>query len=376
MKIVSLTANLIEQPFAVPYKLSERYGTMTHTRAVIVRIETDTGIIGLGEANPMPPFTEENPFGVMEVLQRYIWPAIRGEDPRNINTLNERLDLILKGNLTAKGAIDMALHDIAGKSAGIPVHQLLGGARTDQLKVLWPLSSGTPDEDRAVIDTKMAEGFGSFMLKMGTLSIDEEIARLEALYGHYQTPPDITVDANQGWSRSQALDFSMKAAGFPLVLIEQPLKAEDVSGMAQVRQAARQPVSADEGVQSIQHALEFLNREAADVLSIKVSKNGGIAAGRKIAELAHHFGAQCLMNSMLEFGITQAASLQLGVTLPNLLDTGHAYMSTLRLAGDVTDFSDFVKDGTAHLPDGPGLGITLNPQKLEDYTVRHEQFAD
>lgn len=376
MKITGLSVNLIEQPFAVPYRLSQTYGTLTHTRAVIVRLETDTGLIGLGEANAMPPFTEETPFGVMAALGEYVWPAIRGEEPRDINRLMARLDLILKGNLTTKGAIDMALHDISGKALDIPTHRLLGSARTDRIKVLWPLGSGSFEDDRAVIDARMAEGFGSFMMKMGVQSVEDEIARLRAFYAHYSDPPDITVDANQAWSRAQAIAFAERAAEFPLVLIEQPLKAEDLAGMAQLRAVARQPVSADEAVQSAHHAREILLNDAADVFSIKVSKNGGIAASRQIAELAHHFGVKCLMNSMLEFGVTQAASLQLGAVLPNLLDTGHAYMSTLRLKGDVTDFSDRVKDGYAHVPLSPGLGITLDPRKLDEYTVRHDRYED
>lgn len=375
MKITSLRLNLIQQPFVVPYQLSRQYGTLTHTRAVVVRIVTDTGIVGLGEANPMPPFTEESPAGVIAAFGEYVWPAIRGEDPRDINLLMARLELALKGNLTAKGAVDMALHDLAGKDAELPVHRLLGGAIRDRFKVLWPLGCGSAEDDRTTIDSKRAEGFETFMLKMGSQSIGEEIARLKQLYAHYSDPPEFMVDANQGWSRKQAMEFIHRAADFPLVLIEQPIKAEDIAGMAQIRKAASVPVSADEGLQSIHHARDFLQQGAADVFSIKISKNGGITASRQMAELGHHFGVQCLMNSMLEFGITQGASLQLGATLPNLLETGHAYMSTLRLVGDVTDFSDNIAGGYAKLPEAPGLGVKLHNRKLEEYTVRHEQFT-
>ncbi len=376
MQITGMQINLIEQPFAVPYKLSKSYGTLTHTRAVIVQLETDTGLIGLGEANPTPPFTDETPAGVMSALSEYIWPAIHCQDPRQINMLMGRLDLILTGNLTAKGAIDMALHDLAGKSADIPCHQLMGGRLRDKIKVLWPLSSGSADDDRIVLDAKISQGFGAFMLKMGTQTIPQEIDRLNTLYTHYVDAPDIIVDANQGWSRSEALAFVDAAAHLPLTLIEQPVQAGDMAGLTRVHDAAKQPVSADEALQSMASAKALLLQDAVDVFSIKVSKNGGIAASRRIAEMADAFRVQCLMNSMLEFGITQAASLQLGAVLPNLMDTGHAYMSTLRLAGDVTDFSDLVRDGYAHVPDRPGLGITLNQHNLLEYTVRHDRLSN
>ncbi len=375
MKIESLDLNLIEQPFAVPYRLSKSYGTLTHTRAVIARLTTDNGLVGIGEANPTPPFTAETPGGVMAAMADYVWPAIRGAECSSINALLDRLDILLGGNAMAKGAIDMALHDLAGKALGVPCHRLLGGARHTHLDVLWPLGSGTAEEDAAVLEQKIAEGYRCFMLKMGSQPIGDEIARLDALFARYGETLDIIVDANQGWSAAQAMDFVRRAAGFPLRLIEQPLAASDRDGLKRVRDAASQPVSADESLQSEADALDLLRAAAVDVFSIKVSKNGGLRSSRKIAELGAAFGVTCLMNSMLEFGVTQAASLQLGVTLSNLMPVGHAYMSTLRLTGDVTDFSRLVDNGRVRPGDAPGLGIELDLDKLDHFTVRHERYT-
>ncbi len=375
MRITGLSVDLIELPFAVPYKLSKSYGTLTHTRAVIVRLETDDGLVGLGEANPTPPFTEETPGSVFAALGDFIWPAIKGEDASSINAVLDRIDIPLSGNHVAKGAIDMALFDLAGKALDVPCHRLLGGQRRDTLKVLWPLGSGTFDDDRAVLDEKTAEGYRGFMLKMGVRPIREEIDRLAALFSRYGDGLDIIVDANQGWSCAQALDFAHQARAFPLRLIEQPVSAGDHAGLSQVRAAARQPVSADESIQSLDDARALLASGAVDVFSIKISKNGGFRASRRIAELAGMHGVDCLMNSMLEFGVTQAASLQLGAVLGNLMDIGHAYMSTLRLADDVTDFAGHVSGGVVTVPQSPGLGICLDETKLNTYSVRHERHV-
>jgi len=105
-----------------------------------------------------------------------------------------------------------------------------------------------------------------------------------------------------------------------------------------------------------------------DAFSIKVSKNGGLSKARKIAATADAFGLKILMNSMLEFGITQAASLQLGCVLPNLLDMGHAYMSVLRMADDITDFGQNISQATVTVPSSAGLGVRLNEEKLKKYT--------
>ena len=150
----------------------------------------------------------------------------------------------------------------------------------------------------------------------------------------------------------------------PLTFLEQPVAATDDAALARVRAASPVPISADESVFSLAQAAALARQDAVDVFSLKVSKNGGIAQTRKIAALAEGFGIGCLMNSMLECGITQAASLRLGLTLPNLVDCGHAYMSTLRLAEDVTDFSDWIAGGVASAPDRPGLGIEVDEAKL------------
>lgn len=373
MKITGLSVDLIELPFAVPYKLSKAYGTLTHAGAVIVRLETDDGLVGLGEANPTPPFTEETPGGVFAALGDHIWPAIKGADATSVNAVLDRIDLALAGNHVAKGAVDMALHDLAGKALCVPCHRLLGGQRHDALKVLWPLGSGSAEDDRPVIEQKIAEGYRCFMLKMGARPVGEEIGRLEALFSRHGDGLDVIVDANQGWSRAEALDFARRAEAFPLRLIEQPVAAADHDGLAQVRAAARQPVSADESIQTVDDARALLARGAVDVFSIKISKNGGFREARRIAALAETDGVDCLMNSMLECGVTQAASLQLGAVLGNLMDIGHAYMSTLRLADDVTDFAGLVRDGVVAVPQGPGLGISLDQTKLDKYSVRHER---
>jgi muconate cycloisomerase len=115
-------------------------------------------------------------------------------------------------------------------------------------------------------------------------------------------------------------------------------------------------------------AAGLIRAEAADVFSIKVSKNGGLDKSLTIARAAEVFGVRVLMNSMLEFGVTQAASLQLGCTLGNLLDCGHAYMSVLRLADDVTDFREHITDAVVTVPTRPGLGVSLLEDKLKKYT--------
>ena len=144
------------------------------------------------------------------------------------------------------------------------------------------------------------------------------------------------------------------------MFVEQPLVGSDIEGMAALARDTALPLSVDESLIGLQVAGEIARRSAASVFSIKSSKNGGPLRAQRIASIAEAFGIQCYMNSMIEFGITQAASLHHAVTIENLVDIGHAFMSTLRLVDDPTDFRSFVRDGTVHWNDRPGLGIEVD----------------
>jgi muconate cycloisomerase len=133
-------------------------------------------------------------------------------------------------------------------------------------------------------------------------------------------------------------------------------------------------LSADESVTTVSDAATLIREKAVDVFSIKISKNGGLEKSRQIAQMADGFGLKCLMNSMLEFGISQAASLQLGCTLSNLIDLGHAYGSVLRMSDDITDFGRNISESVVTVPSASGLGVTLDEEKLQKYTTDYLEF--
>ena len=171
MKISAIDLWHIKSPLKRPYHLSKVYGTLTHAQAVFLRITTEDGREGWGEADPQPPFTEEWPGGVMLFLGDLATPRLVGRDAGDFAALGTELDALAPGNPTAKGAVDMALHDLAGQAAGVPVHVLLGGKLRDRIPVLWPLGSGTLEESLEVVAEKTAEGFGTFMIKTGSREV-------------------------------------------------------------------------------------------------------------------------------------------------------------------------------------------------------------
>lgn len=363
LKITSIDIWPLRVPLAKPYHLSKLYGTLTHSDAVIVRLTLANGIVGWGEADPGGiNFDGETTASVAQTLRDRA-PQLLGHpvDQWVASCAGRQFDG------AAAAAIDVACYDALGRATQKPVCRLLGEPCHAEIPLLWPTSSGSADDDLDIIADYHQRGFDTYMLKMGDKPIGDDIARVKAVIANSPAGVRVMVDANQGWSREEALQFVTETRELPLILIEQPVAAADHEGLRMIRNASGCPVSVDESIQKAGDAETILQADAADIFSIKISKNGGLSNSQAIATAVGKAGKKVLMNSMIELGITQAASLHLGCTLDNLVDCGHAYMSTLRMADDITDFSSWIEQGVARLPDLPGLGVEVSMQKIEQY---------
>ncbi len=366
-KITAVDVWQVRIPLAKPYHLSKLYGTLTHSDAALVRLTLSGGSFGWGEADPGGVnFDGETIDSVNSSLRKHA----PGMLTQNVQTWVEKA----KGREhhgAAAAALDVACYDALGQAEGKPVCHLLGQQRRDRIAALWPTSSGSADDDLAIIDEYHARGFDTYMLKMGDKPVQEDISRAREVVARLPRGVSVMVDANQGWEREEAMAFAGETSDLPLILIEQPVRAADYDGLRMVREMTGCPISVDESIQHPDQVQAILDAGAADVFSVKISKNGGLANSLAIAETVRNAGKKVLMNSMIELGITQAASLHLGCTLDNLMECGHAYMSTLRMADDVTDLSGWIVEGTAHMPDAPGLGINVSMEKIQQYQVGH-----
>jgi len=254
MKITGLELFHISIPFAKPYKLSKVYGTRYDAEAVILKVHTDQGIVGLGEADPLNPFSEETPATVMVVTRDQLAPQLMGQNPTHITAIESNLDVMVHGNLLARGAVNMALFDIVGKANGIPAHMLLGGLYQSKLPLLAGIGSGTPEEDAASIRQQIEDGYKTVMIKMGALPIADEIKRMTSAKAQFGDQMKIIVDANQGWTVAETLEFIDGIRGSRLDLLEQPIERDDTDGLKNIRNRVRCPLSADESVGSIREA--------------------------------------------------------------------------------------------------------------------------
>ena len=356
-EVLTITSRLV-----APYRLSG--GEITTHTAVVVRLVDADGAVGWGEADALGGFTGETPRSIREDLVERMLPALLAERAPSPAFADTLLDELFGARLNAKGAISMAMLDLAGKRLGVPASTLLGGVQRTTFPLLWPLSNGAPREDIDVIDERRAAGYRTFGLKMGSAPPDHELQRLSALGERYGDDIILVGDPNQGWTLDEARSFVASDAARRLAFFEQPIHREDLVGMAELAAASSLRISADESVITLEDAGRFAAAGAADVFSIKSTKNGGPLRAQRIAAVARAFGIECFFNSMIEFGITQAASLQHAVTTSGIVDAGQAFMSTLRLIDDPTDFATNIRDGVVTLPDRPGLGVEVDEARL------------
>ena len=372
MRIAKIEVSSVRVDLSRPYITADYKGQgMTTKSCVVLRMTTDDGLCGLGESDPFLTFSYESPETVMQVIRHHLGPAVLGSDPRNLAALHAKMDSVVPGWPFAKAPFDVAAHDLSGQALGVPVYQLLGGHLRDRVPMIWPIGGDTPEHNAQEVLAKLDEGYRSFHVKLGALSPEQDVARLEAIRAAVGPDVPLMVDVNQGWDRTTALRTIRLLEPFNLSIVEQPVPAWDREGMAKIQAATHIPISADEALHSTHDAIHLIGQDAARVFSLKTGKCGGLFRTRQIAAMAEAAGLPCFVNSMIEMGISVAASLHLAASLPNLVDHGHALMSHLRIQEDILQADSFEYDGKDILvpTHRAGLGVEIDEERLERRTL-------
>ena len=376
MIITKIKAEQLAVPLVTPYHLSQEYGTFCVATPIVVRIWTDADIVGYGECDPWPLFTGDSAQTCMLILQEHLGPRLLGKDPTNINEIHRLMDETIRGQNLTKSAIDIAVYDIWGKAYNMPVHQLLGGKRRDKMRCMWSIGGSTPDESVAEVLRAKETGYDGCMIKIGGTDYKLDADRTRAVRAAVGREYPLIVDANQGWDVETSIRYWKQIKDCDILFFEQPVQSWDIQGLAQIRKQIDIPVSADESVVTLHDARALVESGAVDVFSIKVTKNGGIQPAKAICDFAAANGIQVFFNSMIEEGITEAASLHVGATCSNIVSTiGHAYFSPNRLLSDITDYYTYIhpQEGCTYVPDGPGLGIHIDEAMIAKY--RKQEFS-
>ncbi|HAS82450.1 MAG TPA: hypothetical protein DCS43_07205 [Verrucomicrobia bacterium] len=331
---------------------------------VLVTIETDEGLSGIGEAPADIGFFGQTLEGIQSAIDDYLGPLIVGKEPFDIPYLMDRIDF--RENSSAKSGIDIALHDLVAKSRGISISELLGGAKRTRIPVAIEIAGGSPDDMAAECVKYMAMNVRAFKPKIGSIPA-KDADRLRAIREAVGPNVSLRADANRGYSPDEAIELCGLAEKYNinLELLEQPVEAYDLPGMARVRRSVNIPIEADESCFSIHDAAQVIRENAADVLNIKIAKVGGLYNAMRIAAIAEAAGLKCVLGTAFGLGPKIAAKLLVASAINDF--TGAVEFTELGLHGPMLkgDMDRALSlpldaDGCLPVPTGPGLGVELD----------------
>jgi len=356
-----------------PLKMKRRHGVGDIEESMpgaIVKIATNAGIVGWGEASPWSVFTgtaEANASGI----HHYLRPLLVGADPLRVSSLMRQIDKTLVGHTEGKAAIEMALLDIAGKRLGAPVAQLLGGYYRSHVPLSVSIANPDFAEDLAFAKRLVAQGVNIFKVKTGFSTHQEDLRRLERLRSDLPASVDLRVDYNQGLDPWDAIRLLKDVEAFRPTFIEQPVKRDQRAAMAAITRAIDTPIMADESVFSPAEAIDMVRGEIADLVSIKIMKSGGIARGREIAAIAEAAGITAYGGTMFEGGLAIAAGLHMVAATPNIALGAEFYTSTWVMGVEILKTPIVIEKGSTRVPTGPGLGVEVDEDSVRRISVAH-----
>ncbi|MBT7165016.1 MAG: dipeptide epimerase [Victivallales bacterium] len=340
---------------------------------LVVEIETDEGLVGIGEATVDIGFFGQTLEQVQAAIEDYLGPQLVGQDPLDREHLMWLIDF--HENSVAKAGIDLALHDLLGKAAGLPVSVLLGGCPQERVPVAIEIAGGPPDAMAQECLNFMELGVQAFKPKVGG-DPDQDADRLRAIRAAVGPHVSLRADANQGYSVKEAIRLCRLAEKFEvgLELLEQPVAAWDLQGLAAVRHAVDTLIEADESCFSIHDAMQLIRHDAVDVLNIKLGKAGGLHNARKIAALAEAAGLKCVLGTSYGLGIEIAAKIHLFASTQLVIDA--VEFTELGLHGNLlkTPWAERLalplEDGCLPVPGGPGLGVELDADQVREFQLK------
>jgi muconate cycloisomerase len=334
---------------------------------VLVRLEADDGQVGWGEAASAPTMTGETTASMVAAVH-HLAPALAGRAAADIGGALAAMDGRMYGNHGAKAAIEIALHDLVGRATRQPVHALLGDRLRSRVTLLGVIGGGDLDGDLRDAGNKKQEGFAIFKIKVGVDTPARDAERTRRICDVLGAGMLISADANQGFDTDQAIAYLRALAGCGLAFLEQPVSAHDLAGMAAVAAATDIAIGADEGIHGLADISGHHARGAAQGVSLKAIKLGGLRALVAAARLCDRLGMRVNVSCKTgESSIACAAALHVAAVVPTL--AWGLTLTNAALGDDVTAHPIRRARGGADVPDRPGLGIDVDEDRVRRHRV-------
>jgi L-alanine-DL-glutamate epimerase-like enolase superfamily enzyme len=320
----------------------------------VLRVEADDGTEGYGYCASAFHYGI-SVGGLRDALTSFA-QRLEGRDPFDREAILDELDHVLHQNYQAKAAVDIALHDLAARALGVPVYQLIGGLVREAMPVLRIVALKEPEEMALNAQKLVDQGYQYLKVKIGG-DRREDVARVAAI--RRQVGPDvhITLDANQSYGPKEAIRAIRQLEEYDIDLVEQPVRADDFDGLAAVTRATETIIEADESAKSLSDVFRLLQMRAADSISIKLMKLGGIRNAKLAAGMCQAAGVRCRVGAAVGSRIVNAACVHYVASTPNV---GYACEvgEFARLLNDPAEGLE-IQGGVLRVPHGPGLGVSV-----------------
>jgi L-alanine-DL-glutamate epimerase-like enolase superfamily enzyme len=366
MKIREIEAIPVEVPRSASTRITSATATLPSAKFVLAIVRTDDGVEGFGEASPEYQWTGEDEHSCFSTIKTYLAPALVGRDPLRIQESRDAMDAILAHNPYAKSAIEMALWDIAGKVAGLSLADLWGGRVRDFVPIKFVVSGG-PERAADLAVQLVESGFRYIKIKTG-LGVDNDTARIAAVRNALPDSIPIGVDANMGWSLSEAYRILPALEEMGVSFIEQPIHRYPIEALVEYRKRSTIPIVAHESLFTLNDALELLMRRAVDIWAITPGTHAGYLPTREILSLARAGSIPCLLGSTLELGINSAFMAQIGLSAPSIDGTVPSdIIGPFYHERDVINERFTLREGGIVPPEGAGLGVSLDWDAINHY---------
>lgn len=350
------------------------YVTKKVQKSAVVRVVAADGSIGLGNIDPSPGYSLETVDESLGALRDRLVHVVRGRDAANPHGVVDAMDRSLPGFLDAKAAIEMACVDLTARRLGIAVHRYLGGALVDRVAFNAWIGMLPPDDAAKETRKWFEAGFRSAKIKVGSdVNVDRD--RVQAVREAVGPTMKLRADANAGYQPEQAIALGRMIERFDMQLLEQPVAADDLAGMARVRGAIGIPVMADESITDHASLITVIRAGCADIVKLKVMKQGGLLKCRRMIETATAAGLKVVIGHGFGLGINTMAEIMVASTSDNVLE-GLECVGPLKTSDDIVTTKLDLSSGWIPVPDGPGLGVTLDEAKIARYAYRPEETVN
>ena len=344
------------------------YNPVSSARYAVVRVRTDQGLEGYGEASPEVEWTGEDLYSCHSCIIHHLAPVLEGQNPLYVQQGLDRMNSAIVENPHAKAAVEMALWDLVGKAANLPLAELWGGRVRDRVAVKFVVS-GPPERASAMAVEALQRGFCYIKIKVG-IDPRQDVERVRAVREAIGDEVPMGVDANMGWTPIQALAVLPALEELEVAFIEQPFSRWPRERLRDFSQRTSIPVVAHESCFTVEDARELLASRAVDIWALTPGTHGGYLPTRDILSLARAGGIPCLLGSTLELGIGSAFMAHIGLSATPIDGTvASDIIGSFYHEVDVIAERLVFEEGGISPPPGPGLGVTLNTDALSDYRV-------